>query len=791
MEYKEKINNRFSSNESITDKTTEEATKIKYTIKKILELFRKIFTAGAEADACYLYLNAKMDEEEKKEILEERLKEMNEAYDKETAKTGHEITDPKYIIPDKLKPIEMKDIKILKFIDIAQKAKEDGTYWNFNYKNRPRKYVVFTKYESDKGKISEIPKDKTIYNEGITAQVFRRSQHEIHIKEQFEKNKASASLNSLHGIKPRSACSIGIPLNHKKGGKNRTIGVLTIEFYDKNINYVEENLDKQVINIEEYLPLFVELILSAEPQFKNDSYDALYGGMRLLDCLKDLKRKFVGIDKKEINQKIHEDTLHLFYVLNRHEYVGHDEILTRVEYYANDIFEHLELSCKSKNFTDFLDKFKKHEELLLEGLSDYRDHFMHQFHVFVTGYVIINLLGFEEFIPNTNTTKTVDDPAKISEFNILRIWFLVSFFHDHAYIFEKIQTELKNFLKDTFEEKFTVNFNWERLLTGTKFPTYMTNLQTYFDKQGQTNPDALIKNYLKSIINTQDHGVLGALLLLKYFSDCENVNQADCLCAAFAISVHNQYENLMEKGLPMISFESFPIAFLLSYCDTAQSFGRIGKRQDYPSKFLNIIYSPEEKMITYKIGYLEGKKIPTCADIIKWSKDAHNTFKSNKFTFVIENYEYKNMQYICTLPYGSYKQPSQIPQFNMGYKTTSEKFLGIPATQLKNNPVEIVFPVTIKIRKEDSIHYGKVDVEGNPIVEVAVNVSKAIVIVGHKAKDKDIIITQQDKIFVCSPIKQGCLSNVGKEFAGTELTVIFVSENQVPLQKISARDIIK
>ncbi len=104
-----------------------------------------------------------------------------------------------------------------------------------------------------------------------------------------------------------------------------------------------------------------------------------------------------------------------------------------------------------------------------------------------------------------------------------------------------------------------------------------------------------------------------------------------------------------------ISFESFPIAFLLSYCDTAQSFGRRGKRQDYRSKFLGIDFLENpQKRIVYKVGYYdeECKKIPSPEKIEEWAKKAHKTFKSSEYFFDIENCvvdDKYHCRHICTL----------------------------------------------------------------------------------------------------------------------------------------------
>jgi hypothetical protein len=80
------------------------------------------------------------------------------------------------------------------------------------------------------------------------------------------------------------------------------------------------------------------------------------------------------------------------------------------------------------------------------------------------------------------------------------------------------------------------------------------------------------------------------------------------LYAALAISFHNKavYETLTEGSKRRVSFESFPIAFLLAFCDTAQSFGRLGKGNakesvEYPVKFSDI--KAEGKKVIYELEY--------------------------------------------------------------------------------------------------------------------------------------------------------------------------------------------
>ncbi|MDY0128608.1 MAG: hypothetical protein RBR63_00200 [Methanosarcina vacuolata] len=360
---------------------------------------------------------------------------------------------------------------------------------------------------------------------------------------------------------------------------------------------------------------------------------------------------------EQINSEIFRNTLHLFLVLKRNEYIGYEEILNRISGYANDISELLDLTeGMTGSFKKYLDEVKKHEELLLYGLNDYRDHFMHQFHVFISGYIIINKLGIEPFrllikesLENILGKKTfVPDKS-----DVLRIWFLTAFYHDYAYILEKIDIELGNFFKDVFGYRFTVKFSWENLLTkGNEFPEYLNYMVKFFaNKSKSTNQSTLLRNYLDSIIKRHDHGVLGALLLIHYNYNSKVTENRfnECLYAAFAISLHNKrvYENLTESltsDKRGISFESFPIAFLLAYCDTAQSFGRLEGRDHidsykYPVRFSGIEVA--ENKISYTLEYIgeELQKIPRSDMLDKWTNKIDNVFYSKDYLFEITYYK--------------------------------------------------------------------------------------------------------------------------------------------------------
>lgn len=638
---------------------------IKFTIRKVLELFRDIFNA----DACYLYLiNTEMDPYEKMEILNERIDEMKEAYNKEKGKAKDDkepFNDETNLIRPNQLSCNLEDIKILKFIDVSQKEKIDGSdYWNYSYRNSPRKYVIFTKYDNGK----EISKKNTIFNEGITAYIARTKETVI-FKSRKEINafESSAYLNTRFDIKPISNMLIGFPLIDENGNST---GVLTVEDYNTEEKYDEVKKSKEIQEAERYLSFLIRLIKSSRTHFINNSYEQLFGCMNLLENLKRLEKKIEPSEK--VNYKIYRDTMHLFFVLKEREYIGYEEILDRVTGYTNDIDGYLELAEEGNFFNESLDQIRKHKKLLLDGLTDFRDFFMHKFHVFVSGYIIINELGIDNFRSKVQkhmrcTLGQKGQNLVISEDDVLKIWFLTAFYHDYACILKKMDKELEVFYNDVFGNSFGIKSNLDQLLRKERdFTIYLSYLIKFFSSPKGTNSDVLLRNYLDAIIKSHDPGILSALLLIhNYNSKVGHEIRDVCLYAAFSISIHTKkiYENLTEGNMTGISFESFPIAFLLSFCDTAQSFERIGKRQDYHVRFSDIKFS--DNRIIYELECLveNGKKIPSPDTIEVWANKAHNAFKSSEYFFDIEYYEVKEKEEksapyrrpIYTLSYGYYK----------------------------------------------------------------------------------------------------------------------------------------
>ena len=221
------------------------------------------------------------------------------------------------------------------------------------------------------------------------------------------------------------------------------------------------------------------------------------------------------------------------------------------------------ISCLSKVFglpdkiRELAEKFEEHESILY-NLSKYRDHFIHQAHVFLLGYVIINKIGLNNFEKiffdslkenNLLTTTGTNKP------DILKTWFLASFFHDVAYAIEKTPILTDKFFKDVLSgvtdtnvPKVTGTFNWGALLAWNDNRYHLMELMKCFYGINEEKKKIIDNALNNSLILKQDHGVFSALILLNQLEEEIEKDPLTFYIAGLSIALHNKFvwEN-MEK----------------------------------------------------------------------------------------------------------------------------------------------------------------------------------------------------------------------------------------------------
>lgn len=619
----------------------------RFELREPLRSFLTSIKSYSSADACVFYLvsNKEMDIDEKEDEFKKKFP------------NGIELNNCDIKVNDTSR------YKVLKFIgvdDIKEKNGVKGNLWKFDYKYRPNKYIML-----------DCINQQPIPGEGITGMTARCKNifcgDEKWINEHIARKIAHGSTaqdDTARQVHPPCKRLIAIPILDEQ--KN-TLGVIRLDIYDESKEFSEDFKKLTEEKLHSDLHKFINILCRTLVQISNrdaeaKSYKALYKGEKLLE----------GIKIAEKNCRINDDDVfellrHLFFVFQRHTYIGFDDIIKRVLYFIEDL-------CSTTILPYFpiikkdLEAFRDHENLLLYDIEQYRDHFMHQFHIFVLGYIILNFIGIDKITEQINkklsrTLKYKD--IIISSTNVLRAWVLISFFHDITYIIQEYNTGIREFLGNQLKVDFPIYINWNHILSDRfGYANHLKNLCDIFtstEEQTLTNQQELLGRYFQSIEFNQDHGVFSSLLLMEQLiPHIENelqigkINEHDAklaeveiYLAALAISIHNPYIFIpLKEGVnPKLSFESFPLEFLLVYCDTAQEWGRKkrinGSVFDGPIlKGIDLIESPSSSQKTIICNLKYTTSPPPEDKIKKIVGEKTGSFYSRNHLFLIK-YEFE------------------------------------------------------------------------------------------------------------------------------------------------------
>jgi hypothetical protein len=221
----------------------------------------------------------------------------------------------------------------------------------------------------------------------------------------------------------------------------------------------------------------------------------------------------------------------------------------------------------------------------------YRDHFLHQFHVFLMGCFIID--------------KMYKDPS-VSKFKlkfgnrIEDMWLLASTYHDYNYNIQNYNDWIATF----FRNSLFLDENPSRLRLDECYvkEDYMFKTKELCDAFGLGVDRTTLLFFYEKIINKKNHGLLGALSLLKLIDRKrpKKIKKESLINAARAIALHDEdiwkhfsgridpqpdqdkaLKKLIsdfskKKPLKNLKFHDDPLSFLLIFCDTIQEWGRVG-----------------------------------------------------------------------------------------------------------------------------------------------------------------------------------------------------------------------
>lgn len=647
-------------------------------VREPLLTFLKTSANALNADACIFYEGVNnMHPEEKKREFRRRFKEEKK------------ITDAYSI-----KATEINKYEILKFIGVGEKSNDDFKYWNLEFSSRPDKFVV----------IKDFTDPKPIPGEGLTAYSARTKQLGYYDRAAIKKSILRFHDQDDTSRKVHPECRECLVLPIELNGKYI---VIRFDIYEKSNKkgfskkYIETLINEKKLTIKSTLKkdtLFyshitnnVATVLSqSDKQAEGKTYGDIFKGENIINSLTQdwfvEKIESVGHDKKnnQLNKKYYEKLLHLYFVLNRRTYLGEEKILRRIVVFADELWK---INYNTPfSFGDMLERFKDQETIMLYGSSRYRDHFMHQMHVFVLGYIIINLIGFDFFRTKLNYVinklcsrpedrityidgtkhkinydkkKKPKNPYEVTNDTILRIWFLISFFHDLSYALERLDEAVSTFVGKMFDEQIDFklgNFDWDQLIfKSNEVKKFLQEMCIYFlppekCRRGSTTKTQLLTLYLKNLVENQDHGVFSALYLLtnirKIKPEHDNFNSIEKFeryIAAIAISLHNQlYEDILINNSKDIQFKHFPMESLLILCDSIQEWGRVKKYKHHNDEIVDF-----GKCKFEGIDYTENKNTTVININIKFDDNLSESLWDTIYSF------YKKQ--LLSLKFGKYK----------------------------------------------------------------------------------------------------------------------------------------
>lgn len=230
------------------------------------------------------------------------------------------------------------------------------------------------------------------------------------------------------------------------------------------------------------------------------------------------------------------------------------------------------------------------EEILLRD-PRYRDHFIHQFQVFLLGAYILDKLYDDKGVKRFNNMYNCP---------IEKAWLITSTYHDFNYSIQQYDIWIKEFFQkalctdkesDLSPLRLDAEFVRESFLLKTRELCKALNCEmdhdtTMFFYEKTTHKEG------------RNHGLLSALSLLKLFENNDKrskISYSAVIQAALAIALHEENVwkpccgqecaqpqswdvNFAKKQIiKKLKFKNSPLCFLLIFCDAVQEWGRPGR----------------------------------------------------------------------------------------------------------------------------------------------------------------------------------------------------------------------
>ena len=276
---------------------------------------------------------------------------------------------------------------------------------------------------------------------------------------------------------------------------------------------------------------------------------------------------------------------------------------TRIEKALSDFIPELwEFYSYHDGISDhILEDFEFFNDKILSDIPQYRDHFIHQFVVYLIGAVIIGSISedFTEYFEGSypEAVKRYSDLDPFTKRKLIeRAWLITALFHDVAYPLETANLWFQRIV-GKFLRGPTLGGNSLVRLEGVLFaPDYINRFDQlaafhakYFEKKKACELRARMMEVLvgDKFDAGLDHGLMGALLLL----GDDSIDIDELLPCASAIALHNRL--VLSPCMNKVRLEEHPLAFY--YCIATSCMSGEGASP----KLITRIYPPDSMTFVY------------------------------------------------------------------------------------------------------------------------------------------------------------------------------------------------
>jgi hypothetical protein len=270
--------------------------------------------------------------------------------------------------------------------------------------------------------------------------------------------------------------------------------------------------------------------------------------------------------------------------------------------FANDLTSRLWDEFIGVSYSQFLNDFEPRLQYAFAGRAPgdktYRDHYLHQFQVFLLGLPVLDLY-YDAF------AEKYEYPEET--------WLLAASFHDVAYPVQLYDSWSRDFFKDALKVSVgSTNVDLEKYFVKESFLTSVGYVLNAFcaahhhfklESNWLAHQHALVSFFYDKITAARNHGILSSVALLKlaledsnrkrlvekFEREPEEIMTELVAPAALSIALHEAdiWHGLREiVGLPQagdsalssIKFSRDPMSFLLVFCDSTHEWGRPSRR---------------------------------------------------------------------------------------------------------------------------------------------------------------------------------------------------------------------